>query len=249
MEVNKDLIKKTGDLVVDSIRSKNMYNINTDILDMILNSSGGLTQGTGYVTSIFIKVKPNTNYTISKVINTAITDPSIDNTMRIGYFTSNKTFISRPTSTTNPYSVTTPATCEYVKISYQHTISGQEYCYNVQLEEGATATTYKPYQELNNQDSYSTTEQRIGTWIDGKPLYRMVVVLPNETTINAGEWIGTGLNNNIETIINGLGVRTGGATSQIRVQATSTAISIMNPASSFGIVIKYIVLEYTKTTD
>lgn len=143
--------KPMGDIIVDSIRTKNMYNALSDLQNLILNSSGGLTQGTGYVTSVYIKVKPSTDYTISKVINTAITDPSIDNTMRIGYFTSSKTFISRPTSTNNPYSVTTPANCEYVRISYQHTISGQEYCYNVQLEEGSTATAYSPYQELNNQ--------------------------------------------------------------------------------------------------
>ena len=140
-----------GDVVVDSIRSKNMYNAISDIQGQILNSTGGLTQGAGYVTSLFIKVKPSTDYTISKVINTAITDPSRDDTMRIGYFTSSKTFISRPTRTDAIWTVTTPSNCEYVRISYQHTISGQEYCYNVQLEEGSTATAYSPYQELNNQ--------------------------------------------------------------------------------------------------
>ena len=103
---------------------------------------------------------------------------------------------------------------------------------------------------VNGLNTYSTTETRIGTWIDGKPLYRRVVELPNELTISASDWAGTSLpSNNIATIINGLGIKSGDATSQIRVQASTDALSIMNPASSFSIVIKYIIIEYTKTTD
>lgn len=175
-----DGTKPMGDVVVDSIRTKNMYNPLSDVQDQILNSSGGLTQGTGYKTSVLIKVKPNTNYTISRIMNTSIVDPAVDNTMRIGYFTSSKTFISRPISTDAIWTVTTPANCEYVKISYQHTVSGQEYCYNVQLEEGDTATTYTPYQELDNQEVYSVNETIIGTW-DGKPLYRKIVAFASPT--------------------------------------------------------------------
>lgn len=38
---------------------------------------------------------------------------------------------------------------------------------------------------VNNLHTYSTTEKRIGTWIDGKPLYRKVIdfgYLPNNST-------------------------------------------------------------------
>lgn len=61
---------------------------------------------------------------------------------------------------------------------------------DIQLEQGTTATTYEPYVEdkiyiKNNNDVYeefikkqeevySTTETKIGTWIDGKTLYRKV---------------------------------------------------------------------------
>lgn len=106
------------------------------------------------------------------------------------------------------------------------------------------------WEEVDDPNTYSTTETKIGTWIDGKPIYRKVVTLPNDLTINAEDWAGTSLpSNNIETIINGLGIKSGNATSQIRVQASADALSIMNPASSFSIVIKNIVIEYTKTTD
>lgn len=60
------------------------------------------------------------------------------------------------------------------------------------LEYGTSRTEYQPYvssdvlirngnniyqlfnKEQNNQDFYSTEETKIGTWIDGKPLYRKV---------------------------------------------------------------------------
>lgn len=64
---------------------------------------------------------------------------------------------------------------------------------NIQLEQGSTPTEYEAYVEktiwckndndvyedfldvekANNQQNYSTEEQVIGTWIDGKPLYRI----------------------------------------------------------------------------
>lgn len=52
---------------------------------------------------------------------------------------------------------------------------------NFQLEKGSTATPYTPYlnmQELEKNsiiNNYSTGEQVIGKWIDGKPLYRKVI--------------------------------------------------------------------------
>ena len=54
----------------------------------------------------------------------------------------------------------------------------------VQLEEGTTATTYAPYQNLTGQENYSTEEIAIGTWINGKPLYRKVVIL-GSITVNS----------------------------------------------------------------
>lgn len=126
---------------------------------------------------------------------------------------------------------------------------------NIENQYGTSQTNAYSEEYSNNTfaskniENYSTTETRIGTFL-GKPLYRKVVELPNDLTISASDWAGTSLpSNNIATIINGLGVRSGDATSQIRVQASADALSIMNPASSFSIVIKYIIIEYTKTTD
>ena len=71
------------------------------------------------------------------------------------------------------------------------------YVIDFQIEKGSTATTYEPYitpainvdgDEIYSKDNiekYSTSETQIGTWIDGKPLYRKVInfgAMPNNTT-------------------------------------------------------------------
>ena len=37
------------------------------------------------------------------------------------------------------------------------------------------------WMEVDDPNTYSTDEKRIGTWIDGKPLYRIVLQFPNGT--------------------------------------------------------------------
>lgn len=37
------------------------------------------------------------------------------------------------------------------------------------------------YEELEDMSKYSTTETKIGTWINGKPLYRKVCIIQNVT--------------------------------------------------------------------
>ena len=102
------------------------------------------------------------------------------------------------------------------------------------------------YEEVDNPNVYSTEEKVIGEWF-GKPLYRKVIELASELTINANSWAsGVYVVPNIKLIVNALGLKTGDATSQIRVTPSG---DIMNPSSAFSISIKFITLEYTKTTD
>lgn len=65
----------------------------------------------------------------------------------------------------------------------------------VQLEEGESATTFYPYQNLNGQEVYSTMETKIGTWIDGYNIYRKVVLFnPSSSSFQ------TTFNHNISNI-------------------------------------------------
>lgn len=116
--------------------------------------------------------------------------------------------------------------------------------------------------EVNSRDIYSTTERVIGTWINGKPLYRKVVsfgTLPNNNTKTVAHNIS---NIGIVTSIKGIGINTIShlyyvipATSvdalgnQIQIYCDNTDIYIKTGIDRSSITESYIILEYTKTTD
>lgn len=87
---------------------------------------------------------------------------------------------------------------------------------SLQLEQGSKATSYEAYIEpqifvrnsngvyeeftKKSEEVYSTEEQVIGTWIDGKPLYRKTIVanfelLKQETNKNYDKTIAHNISN------------------------------------------------------
>jgi len=77
---------------------------------------------------------------------------------------------------------------------------------NIQLEQGAVATEYEPYidktiyiknnkgfyEELygeRNLQNYLPGEQKIGTWINSKPLYRKVIYNTNTTDLTVSAYV------------------------------------------------------------
>lgn len=191
---NDDKLQGTtsmGNIVVDSIRSKNMwtplllgnqYNCSVSLSgDTYTFSATGsdmflgnilTTSGTAYTNAsgLLIAVKPNTDYTLS-LSNSAFSKNYIT------YYNSSKLSISYQKYESNSFTFTTPNNCYYVsfRIGNENSVNGNTYSTNIQLELGS-ATPYSPFQDLNNQQVYSTSEVIIGTWIDGKPLYRRVIV-------------------------------------------------------------------------
>lgn len=157
--------------------------------------------------------------------------------------------------------------------------------YNIQIEEGSTATEYEKYiekkiyvngekfldvEKTNAQQHYSTAEQVIGTWIDGKTLYRKVVKYSNTETIGA---TNTTTTVNIPHNISNIGlvvdhklimdkvdnmqymfpyydgdttVKKG--TVILEIHNTTVLMRIINDTWGAGKTF-YIVLDYTKTTD
>lgn len=114
---------------------------------------------------------------------------------------------------------------------------------------------------------YSTSERRIGTWIDGKPLYRKVILVDNPTIGTGVQTIATTISgvNNI-TKIEGLMKSSGGfnipfnsiwsndinaRNSLLWVDVTSNTANIKYTINSNWISITnlVIIVEYTKTTD
>ena len=114
-------------------------------------------------------------------------------------------------------------------------------------------------QALNNPN-YSTTEQKTGgTWIDGKPIYRKVIMFNSATTIAEGGTDFTlsalGLSD-IDNFFNIVGFNTTGSKTNTERRnspigcfwRSATTVSLL---SASGVTSNYLglIVEYTKTTD
>ena len=108
--------------------------------------------------------------------------------------------------------------------------------------------------EVDNRFNYSTEEQKIGTWIDGKPLYMKTIVYTSGWTIGGEVSLTHGIAN----------LRSDGTTQFIPTihadmqkwasgifdfSSTAFSIYIGTLDNNFTINKLIIILEYTKTTD
>ena len=111
---------------------------------------------------------------------------------------------------------------------------------------------------VNNLNAYSTTEKRIGTWIDGKPLYEKVIdfgACPDNSSKNVAHNIS-----NLKRIIRlfgfaGSSTSKGGITlphgssSPIALYADDTNVTVNAFQNASQYTQTYIWIQYTKTTD
>lgn len=121
---------------------------------------------------------------------------------------------------------------------------------------------------IKNSQVYSTTETKVGTWIDGKPLYRKVVIIDSINSSTNGIDISA-QTSNLKEFVNITGMvanKSGGykptnsiyvSSSGIDAQYTFQVYAVNNSVISvvYGNWWKtnfkkaYVILEYTKTTD
>ena len=108
-------------------------------------------------------------------------------------------------------------------------------------------------------NNYSTEEQVVGTWIDGKPIYQKTITISN---CQANTWNNTNHNiSNIDVIVNeyGLAKCTNGTFYNIgyrnaeicgMLQANSTTAGVyLGSHTVYNNSVIFITLQYTKTTD
>ena len=130
---------------------------------------------------------------------------------------------------------------------------------NLMIEENPTPTAYTPYQNLDGYDNYSTGEVMIGTWIDGKPLYRKVVdtgQISSTTKTVAHNVIAMDIctdirgiayfNNNTFYILPRVG--TASLNHQCTLYCNRTNI-YLQAGSDCNFDGSFVIIEYTKTTD
>ena len=110
---------------------------------------------------------------------------------------------------------------------------------------------------IEEKHTYLTTEQRIGTWIDGKPLYRKVI----DTTLPTpnGEYVSVGSISSLDTLTNLSGTFCdNGINIWYQIPASSNGFDLVMAIQNSNLLVKNkvfsggylkIIAEYTKTTD
>lgn len=168
-----------GTIIVDDVICKNIFD---GILELgAINSYGVNFSDSNSIRSVnFINVEPSTVYTQSNV----------DNYKTIIYFyDSSKTFISNVGNNLSTNTFTTPSNCAYVRFCTYVSEGATNINSKFQIEKGKVATDYVPHKEFSNKQIYSTEEQVIGTWTDGKPLYRKVINGTSTSSDKDGSWV------------------------------------------------------------
>ena len=165
---------------VDNVVSRNLANANNYLLGHINMSNGGIDEDNNWAYTK-VKIKPNTQYTYQLT--------STENQeYEVAQYQSNGTYIvgnfGNWTSGKQSYTFTTSNNTDYILIAWRNDLSHS----NIQVEEGSTATDYVPYlnleEAMQENDIYSTSEQRVGTWINGKPIYRKIIARDRLQTNN-----------------------------------------------------------------
>lgn len=249
--------------------------LNKDIFYNSYLNNGVVTNSPQSALFNYIGVIPNTTYTFSS--------SSSIRYLAIYEFNDTKTYLTMKLGeNVSNYSFTTGNNTKYIRIDINKDASvvmTQSVINELtpQLEKNTSATTYEAYispsivveeQEIYNKDNletYSTTEQRIGTWL-GKPLYRRVFEIP-QTSINSSDVTVINFNladTNYVTKIEGMiGVTTSNTYYPIfgspnranvgyQVRRVSSAIQIIvdqTMSAESSIKGGQMIVEYTKTTD
>lgn len=99
---------------------------------------------------------------------------------------------------------------------------------------------------LDDRDNYSTTEKVIGTWIDGKPIYRKVYSISGDMIASA--WTTLTSISNVGTLTKGLmgGSANNCVWNDVILRVTNNNIQYY---SALTHAYTWVIVEYTKTTD
>lgn len=163
------------------------------------------------------------------------------------------------TSCWDGFGVTTDSANNVIRLYNTRTTSGLEIKYMTLKYTKTTDTYISP--DVEYPVKYSTSEQVIGQWIDGKPIYQKTIdcgALPNNTSKEFDHNIS-----NIDIIVSVKGESWNSdksgffvlptshptANANINLNANRTKIFLVTAADRSSFVNTYVTLQYTKTTD
>lgn len=245
-----------------SVNSANRVNVlhSKNLFDGILEQGGYGTSGEkisnndNYRNANKIPVKPNTTYTTS--IN------GVAQQYVMCYYNSDETFIEAGDNRTGTFK--TPNNCYFISFRCYIADYTSDYAnLKVMVNEGSEALPYEPYispsivvdnDEAFYSNDYSTGETRIGNWINGKPLYRKVYKMTNQsnsyTILKPNNLSEIAILNIMQRDSDGAYISQyyNGTSDYLRVFYTNNYIQIRTTknANTFT---HWITIEYTKTTD
>lgn len=259
-------------------KGKNLFDKNNvNMLSAATSGDTGKIVTNNNMRLIYISCKPNTIYTSQKIQGQNNNLSYTKELPQIGTEFYGRVLNQTGTTCT----ITTGADAKYLVLVILNTeaessLTLQQVLNSIQIEQGSAATSYEPYVDnkiyiKNNNDvyeefmkkeeiTYSTSEQKIGTWIDGKPLYRKVY---DNITINSSETIIASTSGiNIKMIYGWLVGASNGTVQPLgsyasmdtthtsRVFCDNTYIKVQaNSTYNTGTYKARVIVEYTKTTD
>ncbi len=277
-----------SDYRVNFVKSKNLFD-NKQIPIKKLFGSGTLNYtpiNTGisvsYTTnesaSIVYKIIDVSNYVGEKITIKANYDDNSNGHYNIGLCDANGENrivggSSSASGQTITYTIPTITTSKYLALWFYCDKNGTVNYTNLMVNFGDTALPYEPYvtpsinvdgEEIyrkDNLEQYSTNEIRIGTWIDGKPLYRKTFDISSITNSNTNLVDISSLNIDKVVLIRGCLKASNGyqepmplsdsSVNYSSLYITHTSIRGRADISDTGgtITSAYATIEYTKTTD
>lgn len=132
-----------GNVIVESIESKNKFDKNTALKNAWLGESGQINIYTNdNLVSGYIPVKPNTSYTASGYL--------ANKYLKICGYNSNKVFtqiIIDINSSQTYQTITTGPNDYFIRVGYGDSVSTPD---TLQFEKGSVVTPFSPYQDLDN---------------------------------------------------------------------------------------------------
>lgn len=263
------------------IKSKNLFDKNNaNIISgaYVANNVNVITSSGAGLKLLYIPITGGKTYTISKVSSNVFRVTTTTQIPAIGVSIASTTVNNSATSIT----YTTDTDAKYLVVNYYanaDTLTEQVILDSIQIEEGSTATTYESFnstkinidgKDIYNEglSVYSTNEQIIGTWIDGKSLYRKVIqdTMPTTTdgTMAKKDVDISSLNYDFIYLRNAFcfGISSGTKfnlplnmqrfddLSKVMIASIyGNSIELRTNKASYGGLSIYIILEYTKTTD
>lgn len=171
---------------VNDVQNSGFYARNGN--NLIINATDGRTSGFTY----YVKVEKNKTYTLSTESNVGFRVYDYGNSTPIVNVNGVKTATFTPTTNLIAIKFITGNTLPYTVSNVMLNVGNEK----IAFEEYKNKKIYTKkdnggYEEFANldesQNDYSLAETKIGTWVDGKPLYRKVLVFSNGT----GEVTGT----------------------------------------------------------